>query len=608
MPTKAELDELAAQLSVDAIRASTRAGSGHPTSALSASHLMAVLYANHLRWDPQDPHHLGGDKVIFSKGHATPLLYALLKAVGAISDDQLLTYRKFGSPLQGHPIPTVDMPWVDVGTGALGQGLPIGFGVAMGMRLRQLPGRVWVLMGDSEMAEGSVWEAMGNASYHGLRNLVGILDMNRLGQRGPTMLQWDGDTYARRAESFGWEAIEVDGHDVDAIDVAYQRVNEADRPVLVVAKTIKGYGVSFLADRDGWHGKALPEEEAATAIAELGGERSIRITPASPEPFPDDAASPEEYLRPTFTEPMATRRAFGEALAALANSRRDLVVIDGEVANSTYTELFQKKAPDRFIEVFIAEQLMVGAAVGLQVVGLAPVAATFGAFLTRAYDFIRMAAVSGARMVLAGSHAGVSIGQDGASQMALEDFSMMRSIHGSTVLSPADATSTVRLVEAALDWPGIAFIRTIREDTPALYGAEDEFPIGGSKVLRHSDDDRATVVATGITLFQALAAADQLAEEGVAVGVIDCYSVKPIDGETLRSAIKPLIVVEDHWAEGGLGDAVLATLAVDELSGRVVHLAVNEMPRSGAPDELRDAAGISATAIVDAVRSLSRSP
>ncbi len=602
MPAKSELDELAAQLSVDAIRASTRAGSGHPTSALSASHLMAVLYANHLRWDPDDPDNLGGDRVIFSKGHATPLLYALLKSVGAITDDQLLTYRKFGSPLQGHPIPTEDMPWVDVGTGALGQGLPIGFGMAMGMRLRQLPGRVWVLMGDSEMAEGSVWEAMENASHHGLRNLVGILDMNRLGQRGPTMLEWDGDTYARRAEAFGWEAIQVDGHDVDDIDAAYGQVAETDRPVLIVAKTVKGHGVSFLADRDGWHGKALSEEEAATAVEELGGERSLTIKPAPPQPVPDDGDSPEEYSRPTFTEPLATRRAFGKALAALAHSRSDLVVIDGEVANSTYTEFFQKEAPDRFIEVFIAEQLMVGAAVGLQVIGLTPVAATFGAFLTRAYDFIRMAAVSGAHMVLAGSHAGVSIGQDGASQMALEDFSMMRSIHGSTVLSPADATSTVRLVEAALDWPGISFIRTIREDTPVLYGSEDEFPIGGSKVIRHDEDDRATLVATGITVFQALAAADQLAEEGITVGVIDCYSIKPIDGETLRGAVMPLVVVEDHWAEGGLGDAVLAALAEDELSGRVIHLAVTEMPRSGAPDELRDAAGISSPRIVEVVR------
>ena len=505
MPTKSELDELAAQLSVDAIRASTRAGSGHPTSALSASHLMAVLYANHLRWDPDDPDHLGGDRVIFSKGHATPLLYALLKAVGAITDEQLLTYRKFGSPLQGHPIPTEDMPWVDVGTGALGQGLPIGFGMAMGMRLRQLPGRVWVLMGDSEMAEGSVWEAMENSSHHGLRNLVGILDMNRLGQRGPTMLEWDGDTYARRAEAFGWEAIQVDGHDVDDIDAAYGRVNETDRPVLIIAKTVKGHGVSFLADRDGWHGKASVRGRGGTPqLKNWAGSARSPSSRHRPSPSPIDGASPGEYTRPTFTEPLATRRAFGKALAALAHSRSDLVVIDGEVANSTYTEFFQKEAPDRFIEVFIAEQLMVGAAVGLQVIGLTPVAATFGAFLTRAYDFIRMAAVSGAHMVLAGSHAGVSIGQDGASQMALEDFSMMRSIHGSTVLSPADATSTVRLVEAALEWPGIAFIRTIREDTPALYGAEDEFPIGGSKVIRHGDDDRATVVVTGITVFQAL--------------------------------------------------------------------------------------------------------
>jgi transketolase len=607
MPNDHELEELAAQLCVDSIRASTRAGSGHPTSAMSAAHLMAVLFSKHLRYDVDDPRAPRNDRIILSKGHATPLLYSVLKAIGAITDQQLLTYREKGSPLEGHPAPVEGMPWVEVATGALGQGLAIGFGMSLAMRLQELPGRIWVLLGDSEMAEGSVWEAMANASHHQVNDLIGILDMNRLGQRGPTMLQWDGNAYAARAEAFGWRPIQVDGHDVEAIDAAYQQASDGAGPTLVIARTVKGWGISLLADQEGWHGTALSEEQAEQAIAELGGARSITITPPKPKPVRPAEWELGPYHRPVFDEPVATRKAFGKALAALAPAHPHLVVLDGEVSNSTYTGEFQEVAPDRFVEMYIAEQAMVGAAVGLQALGLKPVAATFGAFLSRAYDFIRMAGVSRADLRLSGSHAGVSIGQDGPSQMGLEDLAMTRALHGSTVLYPCDGNSTVRLVEAMLETPGISYLRTTREDTPRLYDPDEEFPVPGSQLLRTSDQDRATVVAAGVTVFQALEAADRLAQDGLAVRVIDAYSVKPIDRKALRRALKEtglLLVVEDHWKWGGLGDAVLEALADEgaELSGRVLKLAVTDMPGSATPDEQREAAGISAASIAEAVR------
>ena len=601
-----EWNELAAQLAVDSIRCTTAAGSGHPTSSLSAAHLLAVLYADHLRLDVAEPHAPGGDRFVLSKGHASPLMFSVLKAVGAISDEQLLTFRKFGSPVQGHPVPLPEMPWVDVATGSLGQGLPIALGMALGLRLKELPGRVWVLMGDSEIAEGSVWETMANASFHGATNLIGILDMNRLGQRGPTMLQWQGDVYAERARAFGWRAIEVDGHDVQAIDEAFTQAADGAAPTLIVAKTQKGHGVSFLADKEGWHGKALNEEQAADAIAELGGERHITITPHKPEHLHSPAGGRASRVQlPTYTEPVATRKAFGEALAALA-ARPDVVALDGEVANSTHTEDFQNVAPDRFFEMYIAEQAMLGAAVGFQAVGLTAFAATFGAFLSRAQDFVRMAAVSRANLRLAGSHAGVSIGEDGPSQMALEDLASMRAIHGSTVLYPADGTSTASLVEAMAERPGITYMRTTREKTPALYPAGEAFPIGGSKTHCASAGDRATIVAAGITLIESLSAAETLSKEGIGVRVIDAYSVKPIDAAALRAALEEtgtLVVVEDHWIEGGLGDAVLEALAATgELSGRVVKVGVTEMPGSGSPEELREWAGLSPSAIARTVR------
>jgi transketolase len=605
-----EWNELAAQLAVDSIRCSTAAGSGHPTSSMSAAHLLAVLYSAHLRYDVNDPKHLANDRFVLSKGHASPLMYAVLKAIGAVTEDELLSFRKFRSPLQGHPAPVPEMPWIDVATGSLGQGLPIGLGMALAMRVDALPGRVWVLMGDSESAEGSVWEAMETGGYHGVRNLVAILDMNRLGQRGPTMLEWDGDAYAARASAFGWHAIQVDGHDVEAINQAYLEASSADRPTCIVARTEKGHGVSFLANAEGWHGKALNPEQAAQAIEELGGERSIRVTPPAPPNVP--VAPPERpNLRPpTYDGDEATRKAFGDALAALA-PRTDVVVLDGEVSNSTHTDEFQKAAPDRFFEMFIAEQCMAGAAVGLQVLRKTPFAATFGAFLTRTYDFVRMAAVSRANLRLCGSHAGVSIGEDGPSQMALEDLAMMRAVHGSTVLYPADANAAAALTFLMADLEGISYLRTTREKTARLYGPDEGFRVGGSKVLRAGDRDRVTLVGAGVTVFECLRAADTLAEGGIDARVIDCYSVKPIDGEALREAAEEtdlVVVVEDHWIEGGLGDAVLSAVAEygAPVSGRVIKLAVTEMPGSGSPEELRDWAGISADKIVRAVRSALR--
>jgi transketolase len=599
--------DLAAQLRVDSIRSTTAAGSGHPTSSMSAADLAAVLIADHLRTDVADPKYPGNDRFVLSKGHAAPLLYAMLKAMSAITDDEMLTLRRMGSPVQGHPAPVPEMPWVDVATGSLGQGLPIGLGMALAMRLDGAPGRVWCLMGDSETTEGSVWETMADGSHHEVDNLIGIIDMNRLGQRGPTMLEWDGDAYARRARSFGWLTVEVDGHDVAAIDEAYDAAEAADGPVMIIARTEKGHGVSFLADRDGWHGKALDARQAEQAIAELGGERHIVVTPASPEAFKavqlgELRAAPA----PTYPDGVATRKAFGETLAWLAGHRPDLVVLDGEVGNSTHTEDFQAVAPERFFQMYIAEQTMVGAQVGMQALGKVAFSATFGAFYTRAQDFVRMAAIGRANLRLCGSHAGVSIGEDGPSQMALEDLACMRAVHGSTVLYPADGNATVKMVTAMCDLEGISYLRTTREKTPMLYEPDEEFPIGGSKTLLRSTEDRVTLVGAGITLTESLAAAADLEAQGVHVRVIDLYCVKPVDARTLREALAEtglIVTVEDHWPEGGIGDAVLDALAsAGDIAGRVVKIAPREMPGSGSPEELRESAGISAARIADRVR------
>ncbi|MDQ2910480.1 MAG: transketolase [Actinomycetota bacterium] len=599
--------ELGQQLRVDSIRSSAVTKSGHPTSSMSAADLMAVLLAKYLHYDFDSPEDPRNDHLVFSKGHASPLLYSMYKAAAAITDEELLTFRKFGSRLQGHPTPAI--PWVDVATGSLGQGLPYGVGIALaGKKLDRLPYRVWVLHGDSEVAEGSVWEAFEHASFYGLDNLTVVLDVNRLGQRGETMHGWDLDSYAERARAFGWKAIEIDGHDVEAIDRAYsEALGTEGVPTVIVAKTVKGKGVKEVANKGGWHGKALDDPEGA--IEELGGVRNIIVEVAKPELEGEQhrfEEGPLELPAWELGEEVATRLAYGEALVALGAANGKVVALDGEVSNSTYADLFAKAYPERYFEMFIAEQQLVAAAVGLQVREWVPFASTFAAFFSRAYDFIRMAAISQANIRLCGSHAGVSIGEDGPSQMALEDLAMMRAVHGSTVLYPCDANQTAKLVAQMADRDGIVFLRTTRAATPVVYGADEEFPVGGARVLREGED--LAIVGAGITLHESLKAAERLESEGISARVIDLYSVKPVDGETLRAAAEAtggrVLTVEDHWSEGGIGDAVLEALSDGEAPARVVRLAVRELPGSGKPAELLAAAGIDADHIVEAARAL----
>jgi transketolase len=604
---------LAQQLRVDSIRSSSGVGSGHPTSSMSAADLLAVLMSKYLRYDFDDPENPNNDHLIFSKGHASPLLYSVYKAAGAISDEELMTFRTFHSRLQGHPTPQI--PWVDVATGSLGQGLPISVGVALaGKYLDKLPYRVWVLCGDSEMAEGSMWEAFQHAAYYKLDNLTAILDMNRLGQTRETMDGWHGDHYAARAQAFGWNAIQVDGHDTEQIDSAYaEALQQTGAPTLIVAKTKKGRGVSFLEDVDGMHGKPVSEDQVQAALDELGSPDDLLVEVRKPDPGSGEnftAGLTGELDLPTWEvgDEESTRGAYGAALKALGAAREDLVALDGEVSNSTKSEEFAEEYPGRYFEMFIAEQQMVSAAVGMSVRHRVPFASSFAAFLTRAYDFIRMAAISRANIRLSGSHAGVSIGEDGPSQMALEDLAMMRAVHGSTVLQPCDANQTAKLVAEMADRDGIVFLRTLRPKTPVIYDASEEFPIGGSKTIRSSDDDAVTVVASGITVPEATKAAGELQESGVSARVIDAYSIKPIDGETLRAAAKAtggkVVAVEDHWPEGGLGEAVLSALSETADPIHFEHLAVENMPGSGKSEELMDAAGISSKHIVDAARRL----
>jgi transketolase len=597
--------ELGQQLRVDSIRSSDAAGSGHPTSSMSAADLLAVLIDGHLRLDFDTPDDPRNDHLIFSKGHASPLYYSVLKAVGAIEDDELLTFRKFGSRLEGHPTPL--LPWVDVATGSLGQGLPIGVGVALAARLEKMPSRVWVLCGDSEMAEGSIWEAVEHAGKQSLSNLTAIIDVNRLGQTGETMHGWDLSSYSQRAQAAGWTTIEIDGHDVQEIEDAYAALEADDRPTMIVARTKKGKGAKEVEDLNGKHGKPL--EDPAKAIEELGGERDLHVDVKKPE----GDATPYKFPvpggeMPTWEkgEKVATRKAYGVALAALGNRRDDIIALDGEVGNSTYSEDFKKDHPDRYIEVYIAEQQLVAAAVGFQVRRhWTPFASTFAAFFARAYDFVRMAAISRADIRLVGSHAGVSIGEDGPSQMALEDLASLRAIHGSTVLYPSDATSAAALVGLMADTAGISYMRTTRAATAILYDADEEFQIGGSKTVLDGDD--VTLVGAGITLHEALAAAERLAGEGISARVIDLYSVKPIDHETLVKAAQEtgaIVTVEDHWKEGGIGEAVLSALAEHGAGAAVRNLAVEDLPTSGKPAELLRAAEIDAEAIYAAATEI----
>ena len=609
--------ELAAQLRVDSIRSSTSAGSGHPTSSMSAADLIAVLMARHLRYDWDDPHARTNDHLVFSKGHASPLLYSVFKAAGVVSDEELMTgYRRFGQRLEGHPTPI--LPWVDVATGSLGQGLPDGVGIALsGRYLERLPFRVWVLCGDSELAEGSIWEALDKASYYKLSNLVVMFDINRLGQRGPTELEWDLDRYERRVEAFGARALVIDGHDLSAIDDALSAAEEGERPTVIIARTIKGKGFPEVENKNGWHGKPFPPDMAARAIEGLGGERHLVVRGPLPEKVSDERGSSAgtetrlELPKYTVGDSVATRKAYGDALVAVGTSNPWVVALDGEVSNSTFADEFAHQFPDRYFEMFIAEQQLVAAATGLSVRGYTTFASTFAAFFTRAFDFIRMGAISGVDLRLSGSHCGVEIGADGPSQMGLEDLAMMRTVHGSTVLYPSDATSTAALVEQMTRTKGISYIRTTRGAYPVLYEPGEAFEVGGSKVLRSSGEDDITLIGAGVTLHSCLEAADQLGKDGIVARVIDCYSVKPVDDATLAEAAAAtsgrVVVAEDHHPEGGLGSAVIASLVGSGQSNlHVAHLAVRGMPGSGTGAELMAWAGIDADHIAAAGRELVR--
>jgi transketolase len=600
------LFRMAQKLRRHSLESTTEAGSGHPTTCMSCAEIVSVLFFDEMRWDPKDPSGTAADVFVLSKGHAAPILWAALKEAGAIQDD-LLTLRQFGSPLEGHPTP--HSPWVRVATGSLGQGLSTAAGMAWARHADGHQGRVFCLLGDGESAEGSVWEAAQFASFNRLDNLCAIIDVNRLGQSGPTMYEHDTATYEQRLRAFGWDVAVVDGHDVAALKAAFARARKTlGRPFAIVAKTFKGKGVSFLENKDGWHGKPVKKgDELARALAELG-DTAVDIA-VETRRYPDAPAAPEAPLALTTSyslgQEVATREAYGSALGKLAKVSKRVSAIDGDTKNSTYSEKLKEVAPAQFAEGYIAEQNMVGVALGMATEGRIPFASTFACFLTRAYDFIRMAAYSAPpHLILCGSHAGVSIGEDGPSQMALEDLAMMRAITGATVLYPSDAVSAEHLILAAAKTKGLVYIRSSRPKTKVLYANDESFPIGGSKTLRTSAKDVVTLVGAGVTLHEALAAAESLAKDGVAARVIDLYSIKPLDSATLQKAAaetKGIVTVEDHSVCGGLGEAVAAAVAG---RARLEILGIREVPRSGRPAELMQKYGIAADSIVAAAKRL----
>ncbi|MDB6123835.1 MAG: tktA [Pedosphaera sp.] len=603
------LKGIANQLRIDCIEATTAAGSGHPSSCLSAADLVAALFFGHMRYDPKNPHNPNNDRFVLSKGHAAPLLYAAWAEAGLFPRERLLTLRELSSDLEGHPTPR--LPFVDVASGSLGQGLSVGVGMALCARIDKLDYRTYVLMGDGECAEGSVWEAASLAGINKLNNLVAIVDVNRLGQSQPTAFGYDVEVYQKRFEAFGWRTEVIDGHDMEEILEVLGAAGLGEQPLAIIAKTQKGHGVSFIADKEGWHGKAFSKEEAQKAIAEL--QPTAKSGLAEPIPAPSDLPAPKNEV-PTSYPPIsyklgdmiATREAYGNALVRIGEADERIVALDGDTKNSTYADKFFKKFPERSIECFIAEQNMVGAATGIGTRGKVPFASTFAAFFTRAFDQIRMAAISMANVKLVGSHVGVSIGEDGSSQMALEDLAMMRAVEGSVVLYPSDAVCAEKLVEQMALHKGVAFLRTSRPKTPVIYNNDEQFPVGGAKIRKQAAGDKVTVVGAGITLFEALKAADVLAKEGIGITVIDAYSIKPLAADVIRGAAQKtnnlILTVEDHYPEGGLGDAVAGELSVDGI--KVHKLAIRELPHSGKPEELVAKYGIDAAAIVKKVKSI----
>ena len=603
------LHNIATRLRIDSVRATTEAGSGHPTSCCSAADLVAAIFFSEMRYDPRNPQNPDNDRFVLSKGHAAPVLYAAWAEAGIVRREDLLTLRRFDSDLEGHPTPR--LPWVDVATGSLGQGICAAVGIALNARRINSDYRTYVMLGDGEIAEGSVWEAAHGAVHENLDSLCGIIDVNGLGQSRASLWDHDISAYCARWQAFGWHAIAIDGHNMDAILSAFDEARSTrGRPTMIVARTLKGKGVSFVEGKPGWHGKPFKKgEEVERALAELEQQFVPEELPAAqprPRDVPRPPSKPPAPLGPpsyALGDKVATREAYGTAIARLGANDDRIVALDADVGNSTFSEKFEHQHPKRFFEAYIAEQLMVGAAMGLAARGAIPFPATFAAFFSRASDFIRMAAIGNNNIKMAGSHAGVSIGEDGPSQMALEDLAMMRSQPNVTVLYPCDAVSTDRLVERMAYHNGPAYMRTSRPKTPVIYGPDDTFHIGGLNVLREAGSDVATVIGGGITVFEALEAHDLLGKQGITIRVIDLYSVQPIDTATLvrcaRETKGRLITVEDHYVGGGIGDAVAAAVAGH---GFAVHrLAVREIPRSGAPEELLDYYGISARHIVDAV-------
>ncbi len=600
------LRKIATRLRIHSLRMTTAAGSGHPTTCLSAADVAACLFFREMRWNPGDPDDPAGDELVLSKGHAAPLLWAAYAEAGVIPPASLLDLRKITSDLEGHPTPR--MKWVKAATGSLGQGLSVGAGMALAQRLDKSPARTFVLLGDGECAEGQVWEAAAAAANWKLRNLVAVVDVNRLGQSDPTMHQHDLGALKRKFSAFGWDAVVVDGHKIDKILAALRQAGKKGKPTVLLAKTLKGKGVSFIEDRNGWHGKPLKADELARALEELGclpmvdARRFIR----KPKPFRRKRrAAARDFPRTAYTEKTATRLAYGNALLGLARVDPAVVAVDGDVKNSTYADKFFEAFPERAFQAYIAEQNMVGVGMGLAAKGYIPFMATFAAFLTRAHDQVRMAAYSFSNIKLCGSHVGVSIGEDGPSQMGLEDLAMFRPIPGCVVLYPGDAVASEACVAAVAAHRGLCYIRTSRPATPIIYPAGESFPIGGSKVLRKGAGDAVTVVAAGITLHEALKASEALKKEGLGARVVDAYSVEPLDRATILREVAETggraVVVEDHYAAGGLGEAVAQALAG---RARLVHLCIRELPRSGKPDELLERYGISASHIVRAAKEL----
>src|SRR5580658_3558933 len=609
----AKIKEKARRLRILSMMSTTAAGSGHPTSCMSAADLVAGLFFYAMKFDSKNPNSPDGDRFVLSKGHAAPVLYAALAGAGVFPESRLMTLREFSSELEGHPTPRI--PGVDAATGSLGQGLSVGSGLAIGARMDKSPTRVYVLMGDGEMAEGQVWEAAAFAAHYKLDNLTVLADVNALGQSEPTMYQHNMEVYRKKFDSEGWATEIIDGHDVAAVLAALDRAKMVKgKPQAIIARTIKGHGFSQVADKLNWHGKPIPKDQLAAAIKEIGpaivlppdpGKSYARTSLPKPPNFP--APAPPDYDP---AKPVATREAYGFALKRLGAVNPHIVAISGDVKNSTFSEIFGDAFPDRFYQGYIAEQNIVSAGVGLAARGRVPFLDTFACFFTHAFDQIRVAAISRSNINLCGSHCGVSIGEDGPSQMALEDIAMFRAVHSSTVLYPSDAVCAERLTETMAGRAGINYLRTSRPKFPIVYSKDEKFPIPGFKVLRQSPEDKVTVIGAGVTLHEALKAADQLKAEGTAVRVIDLYCVKPIDGKELAKEIAAtggrLITVEDHWAEGGIGEAVLSALAETGVApAKSKLIAVREMPHSGKPDELVDAFGISARHIVEAAHAIS---